>query len=252
MDNKFELPAFNTENTGFSAQNVSSAEDLLHMGYSFMKLMSYYTCAMMEIETKFNVLNEEFSLLWDRQPISSIKTRLKDPLSIRNKLMKKGLPVDMKSIEENVNDVAGIRVVCSFIADVYMIAEAFKKQDDITVIEQKDYIAHPKQNGYRSLHLIVAVPIFLQHEKRIMKAEIQIRTIAMDFWASLEHQLRYKKADNFDDEMAADIKYCAALSAELDKHMDELRAKVYPAPPNEEDFLKQALQELPIFTGEKR
>ena len=166
--------------------------------------------------------------------------------------MKKGLPVDMKSIEENVNDVAGIRVVCSFIADVYMIAEAFKKQDDITVIEQKDYIAHPKQNGYRSLHLIVAVPIFLQHEKRIMKAEIQIRTIAMDFWASLEHQLRYKKTDNFDDEMAADIKYCAALSAELDKHMDELRAKVYPAPPNEEDFLKQALQELPILTGEKK
>ena len=97
MDKKFELPAFDTEAAGFSAQNISSAEDLLHMGYSFMKLMSYYTCAMMEIETKFNVLNEEFSLLWDRQPISSIKTRLKDPISIRNKLVKKGLPVNGSS-----------------------------------------------------------------------------------------------------------------------------------------------------------
>ena len=238
--------------SGFTITSEASAEELLHMGYSFMKLMSYYTCAMMEIETKFNVLNEEFSLLWDRQPISSIKTRIKDPLSIKNKLVRKGLPVDIQSIEENINDVAGIRVVCSFIDDVYMIAQAFKKQDDITVLEEKDYIENPKQNGYRSLHLIVSVPIFLQHEKRLMKAEIQIRTIAMDFWASLEHQLRYKKADKFDEEMAADIKYCAALSAELDMRMDDLRAKVYPAPPSEEEFLRQSLAELPLITGKKK
>ncbi|MBP5177832.1 MAG: GTP pyrophosphokinase family protein [Clostridia bacterium] len=234
---------------GLRLPEGTSAEDILHMGYSFMKLMSYYNCAMMELETKFNVLNEEFSLLWDRQPISSIKTRLKDPLSIRNKLVRKGCPVSIESIEQNINDVAGIRVVCSFIEDVYMLAEAFKQQDDVTIIEEKDYIACPKDNGYRSLHLIVAVPIFLQHEKRIMKAEVQIRTIAMDFWASLEHQLMYKKTENYDAEMAADIKYCAALSAELDKRMDDLRARVYPTEPSEEDVLKATLAELPIIAG---
>ena len=202
-------------------------EDAIQKTYSFAKLMSYYNCAMMEIETKFKVLNEEFSLRFDRQPINSIKTRLKKPLSIRNKLIAHDLPFSIESIESNLNDIAGIRVICSFINDVYMLADALKKQDDIQIIQEKDYIANPKPNGYRSLHLIVAVPIFLQQEKRVMKAEIQLRTIAMDSWASLEHQLRYKKEASPYCDMAEELKRCAELSSDLDKRMDMLRKQVY-------------------------
>ncbi len=194
--------------------------------HQFQKLMAYYRCAIMEITTKFNVLNEEFSLRYDRNPISGIKSRLKQLPSIKEKLDKKGMPFNLESIENNLSDVAGIRVVCSFPDDVYMLADALLKQDDISLISKKDYIASPKSNGYRSLHLIVTVPIFLAHEKRLMKVEIQLRTIAMDFWASLEHQLRYKKDVEFTKEMADELLYCARLSAELDGRMDALRSVV--------------------------
>ena len=146
----------------------------------YMKIMAYYRCALMEIETKFNVLNQEYSLQHDRNPISAVKGRIKSVGSIQEKLRRKNLPVSLEAIEENINDVAGVRVICSFPEDVYALAEALLKQDDITLIARKDYIANPKPNGYRSLHLIVAVPIFLASEKRVMKVEIQLRTIAMD------------------------------------------------------------------------
>ena len=192
----------------------------------YSKLMAYYRCAIMEVETKFNVLNEEFSLQYDRNPINGIKSRLKSIESIKEKLERKGLPYTVQAIEENLNDVAGVRVICSFTADVYLLAEALLKQDDIQLIEKKDYIANPKENGYRSLHLIVSVPIFLAHEKRIMKVEVQLRTIAMDSWASLEHQLRYKKDLEFTEEMVSELYRCAQLSSELDEKMDALRAQV--------------------------
>ncbi|MBQ7108437.1 MAG: GTP pyrophosphokinase family protein [Clostridia bacterium] len=192
----------------------------------FSRLMTYYRCAMMEIETKFNVLNEEYSLAHDRNPISAIKTRLKSFPSINEKLMRKGADNSIDSIEKNINDIAGVRVICSFPDDVYELAEALLKQDDIELIEQKDYIKNPKPNGYRSLHIIVGIPIFLAHEKRVMKVEIQLRTIAMDFWASLEHQLRYKKDTTFTKEMAKELSLCAEMSAELDNKMDKLRRKV--------------------------
>lgn len=192
----------------------------------YMQLMSYYRCAMMEIETKFNVLKEEFSLAHDRNPISSIKTRLKSLPSIRDKLEKRGLSPSIASIEENIQDVAGVRVICSFTEDVYTLAKALLSQDDITLIEQKDYIQNPKPNGYRSLHIIVSIPIFLKSEKRMMKVEIQLRTIAMDVWASLEHQLRYKKDVAFTADMVEQLQTCAALSAELDARMDALREQI--------------------------
>ena len=192
---------------------------------SFNKLMAYYRCALMEIETKFNVLNEEYSLQYDRNPISSIKPRLKSPDSIKEKLARNHFPQTVESIEKNLNDVAGIRVICSFPEDVYSLANALLRQDDITLITKKDYIKNPKENGYRSLHLIVAVPIFLSCEKRIMKVEIQLRTIAMDFWASLEHQLRYKKETEFTEDMMKELYECSKLSAQLDMRMDELRKK---------------------------
>ena len=192
----------------------------------FDLLMSYYRCAMMEIETKFKVLNEEFSLEHDRNPISSIKTRIKSFDSITEKLTRKDLTFDVDSVEKYINDVAGIRVICTFPEDVYLLADALLKQDDIMLIRRKDYIAEPKENGYRSLHLIVAVPIYLAHEKRLMKVEIQLRTLAMDFWASLEHQLRYKKDFEFTQEMADELKLCAEQSAALDLRMEALRKQV--------------------------
>lgn len=192
----------------------------------FGKLMTYYRCAMMEIETKFNVLNEEFSLEHDRNPINSIKTRLKSVPSIREKLERRNIAPSLAAVEENLSDIAGVRVICSFVDDVYVLAHALLQQDDVELIEKKDYIASPKPNGYRSLHLIVGIPIFLKHEKRIMKVEIQLRTIAMDFWASLEHQLRYKKDFLFSNEMAKELQECAELSAVLDFRMDNLRKSV--------------------------
>lgn len=189
----------------------------------FNRLMAYYRCAMMEIETKFRVLNEEYSLQYDRNPINSIHTRLKSVQSMTEKLKRKRLPLSLESIENNLNDVAGIRVICSFPEDVNSLTESFLAQDDITLIEKKDYITNPKDNGYRSMHLIVSVPIFLAKEKRIMNAEVQIRTIAMDCWASLEHQLLYKKDRECSADMLDELKECARLSAELDRRMDALR-----------------------------
>ena len=192
----------------------------------YKRLMAYYRCAMMEVETKFNVLNEEFSLRYDRNPINGIKSRLKRLDSIQEKLHRKQLPFDMQTIETHIHDVAGVRVVCAFVEDVYLLAEALLKQDDVMLIEKKDYIANPKPNGYRSLHLIVTVPIFLEHEKRVMQVEIQLRTIAMDFWASLEHQLRNKKDFVFTEEMAQELRDCAQLSAQVDLRMDSLRERL--------------------------
>lgn len=193
----------------------------------FMKQMVYYKCAMMELETKMKVLNEEYSLEYDRNPISSIKTRLKDPRSIWEKMERLNLPITTDSIEQNLNDIAGVRVICSFTDDVYALSEALLNQDDVILIQKKDYIANPKPNGYRSLHIIVAIPIFLTHEKRMIKVEIQLRTLAMDFWASVEHQLRYKKDFEFTEAMADELYQCAKISTDLDLRMDSLHKNVH-------------------------
>lgn len=221
----------NQEDGNIKAQILEEIDDqtldwMHQKSMEFIKLMSYYKCAMMEIETKFNVINEEYSFEYDRNPISSIKTRLKSPPSIRGKMEQRGLAFDIASIEENLNDIAGVRVICAFPEDVYVLSEALLKQDDVTLIEKKDYIANPKENGYRSLHMIVETPIFLTQGKRMMKVEIQLRTIAMDFWASLEHQLRYKKDVEFTSEMADELYQCAETSAELDRRMDGLRKRI--------------------------
>ena len=191
-------------------------------------LLAYYRCAIMEVETKFNVLNEQFSLEYDRNPIESIKSRIKSMESLAKKVRERNVPITVEGIEENIHDVAGIRVICSFPEDIYMLADCLLQQDDITLIEKKDYIQNPKPSGYRSLHLIVSVPIFLKNEKRNMKVEVQLRTIAMDFWASLEHKLRYKKniPAQVADALAKELKDCAQQSASLDRKMQEIRNKL--------------------------
>lgn len=192
------------------------------------ELMAYYRCAIMEVETKFKVLDEQFSLEYDRNPIESIKSRLKSYESIIKKLKDKDLPFSLEAIQENIRDVAGIRVICSFPEDIYMLADCLLSQDDVKLIERKDYIKNPKKSGYRSLHLIIEVPIFLRNEKKSMKVEVQLRTIAMDFWASLEHKLRYKKnIDPKENEMLEkDLVECSEISAALDKRMEEIRDRI--------------------------
>ena len=213
------------EKTAFNQADLEKQflDKLQEYGQSFYKLMTYYRCAMMEIETKFNVLNAEFSLRHDRNPINSIKCRIKSIGSIKEKLERKALPLSLDAVKANIHDVAGVRVCCSFVEDVYMLADSLLSQDDVTLIEMKDYIKNPKSNGYRSLHLIVSIPIFLANEKQSMPVEIQLRTIAMDFWASLEHQLRYKKDHVFTEQMAKELYDCAEISADLDARMSNLR-----------------------------
>ena len=209
-----------------SVLQAQSLEQIRQKSHGFITLMSYYKCAMMEVETKLNVLNEEFSLRFDRNPINSIQSRLKSPVSIEEKLASKNLPMTLQTIEKNLNDIAGVRVICSFLDDIYLLAECLLGQDDITLIERKDYIANPKPNGYRSLHLIVQIPIYLQAGTRNMRVEIQLRTIAMDCWASLEHQLRYKKDLADTKQISNELHRCAILSAELDARMDRLRQQI--------------------------
>ena len=192
------------------------------------RLMAYYRCAIMEVETKFNVLNEEFSLEYDRNPIETIKTRLKSTESIIKKLVRKNLPLTVNSIEANLNDIAGVRVVCSFLEDIYLLADCLLQQDDVKLIQVKDYIKNPKPNGYRSLHLIIEIPIFLKDEKKNMRVELQLRTIAMDFWASLDHKLSYKK-DIPEEEaklLRQELLECAQISADLDVRMGEIKNRI--------------------------
>lgn len=189
----------------------------------YRELMAYYRCAMMEVATKFNVLNEELSLQYDRNPIESVKTRLKSLDSIVEKASRKGVGISIDSIEKNINDIAGVRVICSYPSDIYMLSESFTKQDDIRVIECKDYIKSPKPNGYRSLHLIVETPIFLHDQKRMMRVEVQFRTISMDWWASLEHKIRYKKDLPELDHVNRELFECAQMSAQLDARMEKLQ-----------------------------
>ncbi len=210
------------DNNDFSEEKLESLKENTRQ---YRELMSYYGCAMLEIETKFRVLNLQFSLEQDHNPIETIKTRLKSAESIIGKLKRRNLPMNVEAIEENLNDVAGVRVICPFISDIYMLADCLLEQDDVKLIEKKDYIRQPKENGYRSLHLIVETPIYLQDEKRYMRVEVQLRTIAMDFWASLEHRLRYKKEMNPQvlEMLAVELKECADDSASLDKRMETVR-----------------------------
>lgn len=201
------------------AEQLSTAE-------AFSRLMMEYQSAIMEVETRLKVLNAMFSEEYKRNPFESIKSRLKKPESIFNKLVRKDLQVTIENIKEYIADVAGLRVICSFPDDIYRLAELLLKQDDIILLKEKDYIKSPKTNGYRSLHLILSVPVFLPDEKKYVKAEVQFRTIAMDFWASLEHKLKYKKSIDNTEEIENQLKACADSIEALDYQMQEIRDKI--------------------------
>ncbi len=190
---------------------------------TFMTLLMQYRCAIREIETKLKVLNEEFSLEHERNPIESIESRVKEPISIIEKMNRKGYELSVESIEKNLNDVAGVRVICSFVEDIYYLASMLSAQDDLEVVTVKDYIKHPKKNGYRSLHLIIQIPIFLSSEKKYMRVEVQFRTIAMDFWASLDHKLKYKKNVKNPELIVNELRKCADIISRVDLRMQEIR-----------------------------
>lgn len=216
--------------------NEEKPEYILEKMKPFQQLMMQYECALMEVETKLNVLNAEFSLEYDRNPIESIKTRIKQPVSIWGKLKRMDEEISVENIENCLSDVAGIRVICSFPEDIYTVAELLSKQDDITVLKRKDYIKNPKENGYRSLHLILEIPIFLSDEKKYMKVEVQFRTIAMDFWASVEHKLKYKKNIKNPEQIAEQLKNCANTIADVDFRMQAIRHDIDKVAEQEEDI----------------
>ena len=191
-------------------------------------MLMNYQCAAMEVETKFNILNNRLSIQGEHNPIESIRSRVKELDSIILKLEKNHWPITIESVEDNLQDVAGVRVVCSFVDDIYRIADCFLAQEDVTLIKRKDYIKNPKPSGYRSLHLIVKTPIYTENGKKDMFVEVQMRTIAMDFWASLEHKLRYKKNLNPQTaiQLAIELEACAEESARLDEKMLQIRNRI--------------------------
>lgn len=192
----------------------------------FNDLMMQYRSAILEVEAKLKVLYAEFAQEYNRNPFESIKSRLKSPESIYEKLQRKGYPITIESIREYLYDVAGVRVICSFPDDIYRLARLVVSHDDIILVQKKDYIKNPKPNGYRSLHLILDVPIFLSLGKQYIKVELQFRTIAMDFWASLEHKLRYKKDLENTEEIERQLKVCADSIDVLDYQMLQIRNKI--------------------------
>ena len=202
-------------------------EDLLNQAREFQEAIMMYSCAIREVKTKLEVLNDELSIRYQRNPIEMIKSRVKKPMSIVEKLHRRNLPVNLDSMINHLDDVAGIRVICSFVDDIYNVARMLVSQDDIRVIAVKDYIEHPKPNGYRSYHLIVEVPVFFSDRKKDMRVEVQIRTIAMDFWASLDHQLKYKKdIGAAADEIGKELQKCAEVIAQTDRHMLVIRKSI--------------------------
>ena len=204
----------------FIANNSGLAEQIKGL----MSLTQIYASAIKEVTTKLEILNDQFKIQYSHNPIRYIESRVKSPRSIVEKCSRKGVNLTTEAVIENVLDIAGIRVICCYVDDIYRIADMLLSQNDITLVRRKDYIKEPKENGYRSLHLVIRIPIFLADRTELVPAEIQIRTVAMDFWASLEHQLRYKSSDGLpvSDGIARELKECAEDSAELDLRMQDI------------------------------
>lgn len=203
-----------------------SVEDMQNIRESFFEMQHLYESATHEIKTKLEILDNEFNFKHKRNPIHHMQSRIKDIDSISGKLERKGRDISIDSAKENLTDIAGIRVICSYINDIYMIAKMLTLQDDITVVRETDYIKNPKSNGYRSLHLVVKVPVFFSDRKELVPVEIQIRTIAMDFWASLEHQLRYKAIDEIPSLVVNELQECADTIANTDLRMQDIYFKM--------------------------
>ena len=205
---------------------IEIPDNFLDEALQFRELMMMYSCAIREVKTKLELLNDDLAIRNQRNPIQMIKSRVKKPTSILEKLKRRGYPITVQSVFENLYDVAGIRVICSFIDDIYLVAEMLARQDDVKVLIVKDYIRCPKVNGYRSYHMIIEIPVFFSDRKKNMRVEVQIRTIAMDFWASLDHQMKYKKDLDESEEISEQLRECAEVIAQTDEKMQLIRRKI--------------------------
>ena len=205
---------------------LANPQDILNRAMELQQLLMLYESGIKQITTKFEILEDEFESRHMRNPIETITSRIKDPMSIVEKLQRKGLPLTIDNMVNKLYDIAGIRVTCPFISDVYHVTQMLLQQDDIDLIEMKDYIKNPKPSGYRSLHVIVKVGVYFSDQKREIPVEIQIRTIAMDFWASLEHQLHYKKDYKMPEDISKELKEIADTITENDRRMQELAKNI--------------------------
>lgn len=203
---------------------------------SWKTLMFIYNSALKEVGTKLEILNDEFQHVHRYNPIEYIKSRIKSPESIVKKLKRHGYESTISNMSQHVNDIAGIRIVCSFTSDIYRMAEMIGKQNDLTVVSVKDYIKHPKESGYKSYHMLVTVPIFLSDRIVDTKVEIQIRTMAMDFWASLEHKIYYKFEGNAPEYISRDLRECSEIVSMLDDKMLSLNEAIIKAKEEQEGF----------------
>lgn len=192
----------------------------------YRELMQLYDGAIREVRTKLEVLDGEFRVRYARNPIHHIDTRLKSPASITEKLIRKGYAPSLEAAEEHLTDIAGVRIVCNYLEDIYHVAELLTHQRDVELVRQRDYIKHPKDSGYRSLHLVIRIPVFLSSHTELVPVEVQIRTIAMDFWASLEHQLRYKSDQETTLKLRQRLQKCAEASAALDQEMQSIYREI--------------------------
>ncbi|ERN51752.1 GTP pyrophosphokinase [Alkalihalophilus marmarensis DSM 21297] len=217
-----------------SQQTSVNVGQIKAMKQELTRFMMVYKFALDEMNTKINILQEEFQYIHSYNPIEHTKSRLKSPESIFKKVQRKGLPPSLVSVREHIHDIAGIRISCSFITDIYIISEMLQQQKDITVIECKDYIKKAKPNGYQSLHLILEIPVFMSDREESVKVEVQIRTVAMDFWASLEHKIYYKYQKAVPSHLLQELKEAADTAAELDRKMERIHQEVEKEKQNEE------------------
>ncbi|WP_396954544.1 GTP pyrophosphokinase family protein [Neobacillus sp.] len=207
-------------------EQMIDMKELKALKVELTRFMMAYKFALDEMNTKINILKDEFNYIHDYNPIEHVKSRIKSPESIFKKVYRKGYNLSLASIKENVRDIAGIRITCSFKSDIYELSKMIAGQKDVRVVDYKDYIKNPKPNGYQSLHLILEIPIFMSDREELTYVEVQIRTIAMDFWASLEHKIYYKYNKEVPNQMVAELKEAAVMAEELDSKMERLHKEI--------------------------
>lgn len=197
-------------------------EKIMEQLFQFLELEHLFESAIKEVKTKLEILDSEFKTKYDHNPIHHLEDRVKSPQSIMEKLNRKGLSFSCDNARQALNDIAGVRVVCNYIDDIYTVADLLTAQDDVKLVKRKDYIKNPKPNGYRSLHLVIETPVYLSEKKEMVNVEVQIRTIAMNFWATLEHDLKYKTDSVVSAELAEQLKNCAETIADTDRQMQDI------------------------------
>ncbi|MDN4474704.1 GTP pyrophosphokinase family protein [Demequina sp. SYSU T00192] len=212
---------------GHASAPPVTADQVKALRQDIQRFLLQYEFGLREIETKLSILRDEFLELHDYNPIEHVSSRVKSPESLLEKVARKGVARDLDSIRAHITDIAGVRVTCSFVADVHRLFSLLTQQDDVTVREVKDYIAHPKPNGYQSLHAVIEIPVFLSTGRTSVPVEVQFRTIAMDFWASLEHKIYYKYDAAVPDQLTTELREAASTAAELDARMARLHRQIH-------------------------